>query len=87
VEVCRTHLHKSIEWKGPVLGILEMRRHYANYLKGLPHIKEYRNKLVTVKTREEVDALLDEVKIKFSGIEIEQVPVSLSDMPVANCAY
>src|SRR5688572_384432 len=66
VEVCRTHLHKSVEWKGPVLGILEMRRHYANYLKGLSHIKEYRNKLVTVKTLQEVDALLDEVKEKFS---------------------
>jgi nifR3 family TIM-barrel protein len=66
VEVCRTHLHKSVEWKGPVLGILEMRRHYANYLKGLPHIKDYRNKLVTVKTLSEVDALLDEVKEKFS---------------------
>jgi tRNA-dihydrouridine synthase B len=66
VEVCRTHLHKSVEWKGPVLGILEMRRHYANYLKGLSHIKDYRNKLVIVKTLSEVDALLDEVKEKFS---------------------
>ena len=87
VEVCRTHLHKSVEWKGPVLGILEMRRHYANYLKGLPHIKDYRNKLVSVKTREEVDALLDEVKIKFSGMEIERVPVDLSGVPLENCAY
>src|SRR5437773_5322264 len=41
VEVCSKHLHRSYEWKGPVVGIFEMRRHYANYLKGLPNIKEY----------------------------------------------
>ena len=87
VEVCRTHVHKSIEWKGAVLGILEMRRHYANYLKGLPHIKEYRNKLVTVKTGDEVNALLDEIKEKFSGMTPENVPVSVDDSQLENCAY
>ena len=39
IEVCRTHLFKSVEWKGPIVGINEMRRHYTNYLKGLPGIK------------------------------------------------
>src|SRR5678815_3855379 len=39
--VCRKHLRRSVEWKNPVVGINEMRRHYANYLKGLPNIKEY----------------------------------------------
>jgi tRNA-dihydrouridine synthase len=38
-----------------------MRRHYANYLKGLPNIKEYRNKLVTLKTEEEINVVLDEI--------------------------
>ncbi|HVM86850.1 MAG TPA: tRNA dihydrouridine synthase DusB, partial [Puia sp.] len=52
VAVCRKHLYKSIEWKGPIVGVNEMRRHYANYLKGLPNIKEFRNKLVTLKTVE-----------------------------------
>ncbi len=33
VEVCKTHLDKSIAWKGAVVGILEMRRHYSNYFK------------------------------------------------------
>ncbi len=50
----RTHVSKSVEWKGEILGILEMRRHYTNYLKGLPHIKEFRTRLVTVKTLQEV---------------------------------
>src|SRR6478609_4500560 len=46
VEVCRTHAHKSVEWKGEILGILEMRRHYANYFKGLPDFKPFRTRLV-----------------------------------------
>src|ERR1700759_323935 len=40
VAICKKHLHKSYEWKGPVVGIFEMRRHYANYLKGRPNSKE-----------------------------------------------
>src|SRR4051812_15181017 len=47
VLMCRTHLRKSIEWKGGVLGILEMRRHYANYFKGLAYFKDFRMRLVT----------------------------------------
>src|SRR5687767_6417116 len=50
VEVCRAHLTKSVEWKGEKLGILEMRNHYANYFRGIPHFKETRTKLVTLNT-------------------------------------
>src|SRR5919112_809441 len=62
IAVCKKHLHRSVEWKGPVVGINEMRRHYANYLKGLPGIKEFRNRLVVLKTIEEVEAVFDEVQ-------------------------
>lgn len=67
IAICRTHLQKSVEWKGPVLGILEMRRHYANYLKGLPHIKEFRMQLVTAKTRSDVESIFDQIVEKFTG--------------------
>jgi tRNA-dihydrouridine synthase B len=77
VEVARKHLRKSLEWKGPVVGINEMRRHYANYLKGLPNIKEYRNRLVTLKTMEEVEEVLNEVKTVYSGYTIERTPIEL----------
>lgn len=52
LDVCKTHLLKSMEWKGEKLGILEMRRHYTHYFKGLNHFKEYRTKLVTLDTKE-----------------------------------
>src|SRR5687767_403328 len=67
VEVCRKHLRKSYEWKGAVVGINEMRRHYANYLKGMPNIKEYRNKLVTLKEIEEIEAVLNDIVDQYAG--------------------
>ena len=77
VEVCRKHLRKSLEWKGPIAGINEMRRHYANYLKGLPGIKEFRNRLVILKTMEEVEEVLDEIKATYGNYQIERTPIEL----------
>ncbi|MFN4885100.1 MAG: tRNA dihydrouridine synthase DusB [Bacteroidota bacterium] len=47
VEACLKHFEFSIQWKGTVLGVLEMRRHYTNYFKGIPHFKPFRMDLVT----------------------------------------
>lgn len=77
VAVCKKHLRKSVEWKGPIVGINEMRRHYANYLKGLPGIKDYRNRLVTIREMEEVLAVLDEVGAHYKGFEVERSPIEL----------
>jgi nifR3 family TIM-barrel protein len=77
IEVCKKHLHKSFEWKGPIVGIFEMRRHYTNYLKGLPGIKDYRLQLVTLKTVEEIDAILDEIEVKYAGFQFEKTPIEL----------
>ena len=70
VEVCRTHLTKSIEWKGPRLGINEMRRHYSNYFKGMDHFKEYRLRMVTAKTQGDVNEILDEVLGNYLRIAV-----------------
>lgn len=77
IDVCKKHLHKSFEWKGPIAGIYEMRRHYANYLKGLPNIKEFRNKLVILKTVEEIDEVLNEIAETYAGIELQRTPIEL----------
>jgi tRNA-dihydrouridine synthase len=47
VDAAREHLKMSIQWKGEILGIVEMKRHYTNYFKGIAHFKEYKSKLVT----------------------------------------
>ncbi|MBA4139162.1 MAG: tRNA dihydrouridine synthase DusB [Segetibacter sp.] len=79
VVVSKNHLRKSVEWKGPVVGINEMRRHYSNYLKGLPGIKEFRNRLVTLKTIEEVEDVLDEVRRNYEGYKIERSEIVLEN--------
>lgn len=79
VEVARKHLIKSMEWKGPIAGINEMRRHYANYLRGLPNIKEYRNKLVRITDPKEVEAILDEIKETYKDMLIESGHIVLEN--------
>ncbi len=64
IEVCETHLKKSIEWKGEKLGVLEMRNHYSNYFKGIANFKEYKTKLVTLNNSEEIIKLLNDLKLK-----------------------
>lgn len=63
MEVIMHHLRASMAWKGPKLGILEMRRHYGNYLKGIPHIKPIRNKLVTANCMEEIEEALEQLTV------------------------
>lgn len=77
VDVCKKHLTRSLEWKGPIVGINEMRRHYTNYLKGLPNIKEYRLKLVTLKEPEAIMEVLGEIENHYKGFEFEPAPIEL----------
>lgn len=59
VELAKKHFLKSLEIKGPRVGVLEMRRHLSNYFKSLPDFKETRMKLVTEKDPQQVLLLLD----------------------------
>ena len=59
------HLELSIKWKGQKLGILEMRRHYGNYFRGMPQIKQYRSKLVQSNDYQELVELITEIKQKY----------------------
>ncbi len=66
VAVCRQHFQRAIEWKGEKLGIVETRRHYTNYFKGLPGIKDYRFRLVTSDTPGQILEILDEIAIRYA---------------------
>lgn len=67
VEMARRHLQMEIDWKNKeIVGVMETRRHYTNYFKGIPHFKEYRLKMVTADTAQEVYAVFEEVLDKFS---------------------
>jgi tRNA-dihydrouridine synthase B len=55
------HLHRSVMWKGEKLGILEMRQHYSNYLKGIANIKPMRMRIVNSASINEIEDILSEM--------------------------
>ena len=68
IDVAREHLLMSVEWKGEKLGILEMRRHYTNYFKGIPDFKPHRMKLVTMDSLADLLEELENIDSLFSSI-------------------
>lgn len=72
VKVAKKHLEFSVEWKGELKGIFEMRRHYTNYFRGIPHFKPYRTRLVESDSYQELQDILNEIPEVFD----EVLPVS-----------
>lgn len=70
VRVAKKHLEFSVQWKGEITGLLEMRRHYTNYFKNIPNFKPYRSRIVESLQIREVSDLLDEVAEKFDRVLI-----------------
>ena len=68
VAACKKHLYGSVQWKGEKLGILEMRRHYANYLRGLPNIKDFRMRLVTADTPAELEDIFGDMQEYYAAV-------------------
>lgn len=83
VSACKSHLKKSIAWKGEVLGVLEMRRHYTNYLKGLPNIKEFRLKLVSGKSGAEVEEIMNDILRYYQGYENQADSIATNEQGMA----
>lgn len=71
VAVCKKHLARSVEWKGPRAGIFEMRMHYSNYFRGYPNFKPFRTRLVEASSYEQVIETLEEIADTFISVPIE----------------
>jgi nifR3 family TIM-barrel protein len=82
LRVCRLHLHASVEWKGERTGICEMRRHYANYFKGLANVKPYRLRLLEAPTLAEVEDILSQM-----ATEPDSFAVVAERNPLGTVAY
>ena len=67
VDVAKEHLQQSIEWKGEITGVLEMRRHFSSYFKSLPNFKPIRLKLVTENKPEILFEILDSIPEMYPG--------------------
>jgi tRNA-dihydrouridine synthase len=62
-------LEFSLKWKGPILGVVETRRHYTNYFKHIPNFKEYRMRLVTANQADELFEILNEIEHMFGDYQ------------------
>jgi nifR3 family TIM-barrel protein len=69
INLCKEHLEFSLKWKGPILGVVETRRHYTNYFKHIPNFKEYRMRLVTANQADELFEILNEIEHMFGDYQ------------------
>ena len=65
VALAKRHFQLSLDLKGPVTGVYEMRRHLSCYFKGLRDFKDTRIKLVTSKDPAEILSTLDYVAARW----------------------
>ena len=70
VDAARRHLQHGLAWKGPVLGVVEMRRHYTNYFRGFRDIKKWRTKLVTENDPAVIFEILDALEEHYAEVAI-----------------
>ncbi len=87
IYAAKFHLTRSVEWKGEILGILEMRRHYANYFRGFPDIKPFRAKLVTINNYDDIIQVLDEIFDHYSKFQQESLAFNANDIDINKVAH
>ena len=70
IQMAEKHLKMAIKWKGEKLGVLETRRHYSNYFKGIPDFKKYKTIMVTSDYSDDIFSLFSDLKSKFKEQEL-----------------
>ncbi len=60
----RQHLDHALSWKSEYLAVVEMRRHYTPYLRGIQGTKPFRQALVQAKEARAVYQLLEQLEAK-----------------------
>ena len=70
IQMAEKHLKMAIKWKGEKLGVLETRRHYSNYFKGIPDFKQYKTIMVTLDYSDDIFSLFLDLKSKFKEHEL-----------------
>ena len=66
IETVKKHLDFSIQWKGEKLGLIEMRRHYTNYFRGMENFKKHRMELIHSLSIDNSLNILEEISKKYN---------------------
>ena len=69
-KMAKRHLEMAVEWKGETLGVLETRRHYGNYFKGIPNFKEIKSKILNEQEPSVIIKDLEGIIKSFSQAEL-----------------
>jgi len=69
IEAAKNHLIWSMEWKGERLGIVEMRRHYTNYFKGIHGFKDFKQRLVTTDDHNALLQVFEEIREAYANYQ------------------
>jgi nifR3 family TIM-barrel protein len=75
MDVCILHLDRLIALKGEHIAVLEMRKHAAWYLKGVPGHASVRNMINEASTREDLASILNQLVLDVEGLEEDQAIV------------
>ena len=65
VRVSKIQLQRSVEWKGEHIALLEIRKHWSAYFKGLPNFKPFKMRLMETLSVDETYAILDEINRQY----------------------
>jgi tRNA-dihydrouridine synthase len=68
VRIAKIQLERSVAWKGEHVAVMEIRKHWGSYFKGLPNFKPYKIKLMEAKTDSEVSSILMEIENQFDNL-------------------
>ena len=69
VRVSKAHLVDSLGYKkDEFYAVMEMRKHWGLYFKGFVNFKQFKMRLMEVRTVEEVFAILDEVVNYYNSV-------------------
>ena len=69
IMTAKRHLEMAVSWKGEKLGVLETRRHYSNYFKGIHNFRPYRTKLVTTNSVQSLYEVFKEIELNKQEFE------------------
>ncbi len=69
IMTAKRHLEMAVSWKGEKLGVLETRRHYSNYFRGIHNFRSYRTKLVTTNSLQSLFDVFKEIELNKQEFE------------------
>ncbi len=76
-DIALMHLDLSLKYKEGMRAIFEMRRHFSNYFKGIPHFRDTRLKLLTSTDVDEIKSIIQDIKQKWGDYRIEDNTIIL----------